>query len=122
MKICKLARKEGGKWYGVDLDGTLAHYDKFKGPDIIGDPIPKMLARVKRWLDAGKEVRIMTARVSPKTPDNDVARKAIEAWLEEHLPGYDVAVTHEKDYLMEELWDDRAVQVVPNTGERVDGK
>ena len=27
-----------------------------------------------------------------------------------------------KDYGMVELWDDRAVQVKPNTGERVDGK
>jgi hypothetical protein len=27
-----------------------------------------------------------------------------------------------KDYAMHELWDDRAVQVIPNTGVRADGK
>jgi hypothetical protein len=30
-------------------------------------------------------------------------------------------VTREKDFAMIELWDDRAVQVVTNTGERADG-
>jgi hypothetical protein len=122
LQLSIKAGTEGKKWIGVDLDGTLAEYDEFEGPDVIGKPIPEMLERVKGWLDEGKEVRIMTARVSPDTPDHDIARKAIRAYLDEHLPGYDVPVTHEKDFLMEELWDDRAVQVKPNTGERVDGK
>jgi hypothetical protein len=30
-------------------------------------------------------------------------------------------ITAFKDYGMEELWDDLAVQVIRNTGERVDG-
>jgi hypothetical protein len=34
-----------------------------------------------------------------------------------HLP-----VTNCKDLNMVELWDDRAVQVVPNTGQRADGQ
>ena len=42
-----------------DLDGTLAMYDGWKGPTAIGNPIPKMLARVIRWIEAGREVRIM---------------------------------------------------------------
>lgn len=46
-------------WIGVDLDGTLAHYDGWKGETHIGKPIPLMLARVKRWLAEGKEVRIV---------------------------------------------------------------
>jgi len=112
-------KKEKEQWYGVDLDGTLAMYDGFKGPDVIGDPIPAMLARVKRWLAAGKQVRIMTARVSPKTPGHDKARKAIRAWLKEHLPGYDIPITHKKDYLMKELWDDKAVTVEENTGKKL---
>jgi hypothetical protein len=28
-----------GGWIGVDLDGTLAHYDGWKGIDHIGEPI-----------------------------------------------------------------------------------
>jgi hypothetical protein len=66
-------------WIGVDLDGTLAHYDGWDGWNVIGPPIPLMLERVKLWLDQGKDVRIITAH-------------------------------------MIEQWDDRAVQVVSNTG------
>lgn len=34
-------------WIGVDLDGTLAFYDSWRGIDHIGAPIPLMLQRVK---------------------------------------------------------------------------
>jgi hypothetical protein len=45
-------------WIGVDLDGTLAHYDGWKGADHIGEPIAPMVERVKRWLSEGHEVRV----------------------------------------------------------------
>ncbi len=107
-------------WIGVDLDGTLAMYDHWRGPDHIGEPIPAMVERVKRWLAEGVEVRIFTARVSDDgTPermaDAMVARNAVKAWCAKHL-GRVVPVTNIKDYAMLELWDDRAVQVVMNTG------
>lgn len=103
-------------WIGVDLDGTLAQYDHWRGEEHIGDPVPRMLERVKEWLAAGIEVRIFTARIS----ESESARPWINAWCEKHL-GVVLTVTCKKDYGMVELWDDRAVQVVPNTGERVDG-
>jgi hypothetical protein len=113
-------------WIGVDLDGTLAEYTTWKGSDHIGAPIPKMLERVKAWLAAGQEVRIFTARVSPAAAalngekmDDIVGR--IHAWCTEHV-GRPLAVTHEKDMAMVQLWDDRAVQIVPNTGDRADGR
>jgi len=109
--------KENG-WIGVDLDGALAHYDDWKGVGIIGEPILLMAARVTRWLEEGKDVRIMTARVSGD--DAEKERKAIESWCMHHL-GIDLPVTCCKDYLMEELWDDRAIQVHKNTGLRADG-
>ena len=34
-------------WIGVDLDGTLARYDGWRGLDRIGEPVPVMLARVR---------------------------------------------------------------------------
>jgi hypothetical protein len=112
--------KENG-WIGVDLDGTLAHYDGWKGVGIIGDPIFLMLARVKDWLEQGKEVRIFTARVGGEDAIvNEKERRAIEAWCVQHL-GQPLETTCCKDYLMEECWDDRAVQVHPNTGLRADG-
>jgi len=111
-----------GGWIGVDLDGTLAMYDKWRGETHIGEPVPLMLARVKRWLSEGREVRIFTARVATREADELAAvRGAIEAWCLAHV-GRKLAVTCQKDYAMVELWDDRCVQVVPNTGMPVDGR
>lgn len=50
-------------WIGVDLDGTLAHYEGWKGVEHVGAPVPAMLQRVKDWIAKGVEVRIFTARV-----------------------------------------------------------
>lgn len=113
-----------GAWIGVDLDGTLAVYDGYKGLNGIGAPVPKMVERVKKWLAEGKTVKILTARVAQsvwRQRNEDVFRTvlAIQDWCEEHI-GVRLEVTCIKDYSMVELWDDRAVQVVPNTGERVD--
>ena len=111
-------------WIGVDLDGTLAEYDGWKGADHIGPPIEKMLERVKAWLAEGRPVKIFTARVSPQAEivgEADVSRRAIWAWCEEHL-GVALPVTATKDFAMIQLWDDRCVQVNENTGVRADGK
>ena len=70
-----------------------------------------MLERVIDWLKAGRDVRIFTARAS--LPE---AVEAIEAWCMEHLR-QKLPVTNVKDFAMIQLWDDRCVQVVPNTGQ-----
>jgi len=104
-------------WIGVDLDGTLAHYDGWKGIEHIGPPVPAMLERVLAWIAEGREVRIFTARVTgtPTDPSGDNARSFIATWLRSHdLPF--LRITNEKDFGMVELWDDRAVQVEANTG------
>lgn len=117
-------------WIGVDLDGTLAYYDGWRGELHIGPPVPAMLDRVRRWLAEGKTVRIVTARVAPmgvllnkdgQNRDIDAVRRAIGEWCL-HYIGEVLVVTHEKDFGMIELWDDRCVQVIPNTGARADGK
>lgn len=104
-------------WIGVDLDGTLAFYDNWRGPLHIGAPIPLMLQRVKDWVAAGQEVRIFTARVS--TPDAAERLRvvdAIQCWcVVNDLPM--LPVTCVKDFDMVTLWDDRAVHVIPNTGQ-----
>ena len=98
-------------WIGVDLDGTLAYYDGWQGPDHIGAPIPEMKDRIWAWLKEGWEVRIVTARASDPSQIPQV-----EAWLERHgFPRF--KVTNTKDYGMVQLWDDRCVQVIPNTGQ-----
>lgn len=115
-------------WYGVDLDGTLAEYDHWKGADHIGAPIPAMIEKVKKALAEGKDVRIFTARVWPlgttaedfvhntlRTEQALTARRAIVEWCKEHL-GCVLPITCVKDYGLVEMWDDRAKQVIPNTG------
>ena len=114
----KMSAKRG--WIGVDLDGTLAKYDRWIAPDHIGSPVPEMLERVKKWLAEGQDVRIFTARVwSDGTPErNDqakLARLAIVAWCREHF-GQVLQITCVKDFGMIALYDDRAVRVETNTG------
>jgi hydroxymethylpyrimidine pyrophosphatase-like HAD family hydrolase len=106
-------------WIGVDLDGTLAFYDKWKGEEHIGEPIPEMVKKVKALLDQGKDVKIMTARVSSENGDVKKIKDLIQQWCKEHL-GKILPVTHEKDHKMLELWDDRVRQVVKNTGKFID--
>jgi hypothetical protein len=100
-------------WIGVDLDGTLAYYDEWRGPSHIGEPIPAMMARVRQWLKQGVQVKIFTARASVEEHIPPVRE-----WLYIHgLP--DLEITNVKDYGMICLYDDRCVQVIPNTGELV---
>lgn len=111
-------------WIGVGLDGTLAVYDEWVGIDHIGEPIPKMVNRVKNWLAVGRSVKIMTARVGPQPNGEPCPQNVIEAiqqWCKEHI-GQVLPVTHSKDFGMIELWDDRAIQIITNTGERADGE
>lgn len=125
-------------WIGVDLDGTLAEYHGWVGPEEIGAPIPLMVERVKDWLAKGQEVRIFTARCyplnyvpvsysphwAPRDYEQIIAKNAVEAirdWCALYL-GQVLPITCVKDYKMWQLWDDRAVQVRQNTGVRMDGE
>ncbi len=107
-------------WIGVDLDGTLAHYCGWQGLNHIGDPIIPMVERVKRWISTGTTVKIFTARVqyhqAPITGGRyEDAITPIQIWCLKHI-GFVLEITNVKDFGMIELWDDRAVQVITNTG------
>lgn len=101
-------------WIGVDLDGTLAKYDGWQGPNHIGEVVPEMLERIRGWLAEGTCVKIFTARacIPEQIPP-------VKKWLEKH--NLNLEITNVKDYGMVELWDDRCVQVKTNTGQRIDG-
>jgi hypothetical protein len=101
-----------GGWVAFDLDGTLAVYEAWGDGDI-GDPVLEMVVLAKRYLYAGNDVRIFTARVS-NDPDGK-HRLAIEDWTEKHI-GVRLPVTNVKDYGMLFLFDDRAISVERNTG------
>lgn len=111
----------GHGWIGVDFDGTLSTYDKFEGECILGQPIPLMVDRVKKWLKNGYQVRIITARISnvPEVTKSLIIAH-IGAWCKEHI-GEILPVVCCKDYGMIELWDDRAIQVHSNEGYPVKG-
>ena len=136
----------GEGWVGFDLDGTLAKYDGWKGIDHIGEPVKPMVERIREMHKAGRKVKILTARVSPRTdpetkpnpylenhwcveaPDDMpwalrtgtwTALEFIQDWCWKVL-GFVPEITHEKDHLMVDLYDDRCHQVVPNTGEVVE--
>ena len=97
-------------WIGVDLDGTLAEYYGWKGPSAIGKPIPKMLRRVKQWVEEGKRVKIFTARACHPTQI-----PYVKEWLFQNNLG-DLEITCIKDFYCIEIWDDRCIQLIPNTG------
>ena len=105
------------KVYGVDLDGTLAkHLPGKYNPAKIGNPIPKMVARVRRWVSHGKKVKLFTARA-----DDEKAVIAIKKWLKDNeLP--DLEITNVKSPDMTEFWDDKAVAVEKNTGKIKEAK
>lgn len=108
-------------WIGVDLDGTIAKLTEWKGITSIGDPIPKMVKQVKKWIELGIQVKILTARVSDnsvKENGTTVAKvtEVIQKWTEEHI-GVRLPVVSQKDQFMLFFVDDNCVQVKTNTGE-----
>ena len=126
-------------WTGIDLDRTIAYYDKWRGYEHIGTPIGPMQEFVRKLIAEGKELRIFTARAYPivqtvhqKFTQKDIdhnanypelrgamqACNAIIDWSILHL-GKRLPITCVKDYGMDILYDDRAIQVIRNTGEIV---
>jgi hypothetical protein len=110
------------KWLGVDFDGTLATW----GCNWLGDyhatgqPIPRMVDRVKKWIAEGEDVRIFTARMDGYHPTAGhvpahVSRQIIEDWCLKHL-GFILPVTNRKDYFCKAIYDDRAYRVEKDTG------
>lgn len=107
-------RHEG--WIGVDLDGTLAHYDKWLALTHIGEPVIPVLQRVRQKLAEGYEVKLFTARVHGVTGERLAEfMQAWTRWSQKHI-GVVLSVTCIKDSQMIEMWDDRAVTVEKNTG------
>lgn len=111
-------RGEGDGYILVDLDRTLAFYDGWdKQGNEIGAPIPAMQERVTRWLHAGRDVRLFTARASRSGDALRVELDNIEGWCMEHF-GVALPVQNWKDFKCIAIWDDLAVSVEANTGWR----
>jgi hypothetical protein len=112
----------------VDLDGTLAHYDGWKGEEHIGDPIPEMVNKIKQDHSEGYRLKIFTARVCNHVhwvsliDNKDLKRNysIVLEWLKKHNiiqfldKNEPIAIT--KNWEVVEIWDDRAKQIELNTG------
>lgn len=118
--------KNPNAWVGVALDGVLAKI----GPDTdakhIGEPVPAMVELVKRYLERGIQVKIVTPRIAQAAGDNDIPSAEasneadevylrIKEWLEMHI-GHGLPITAATDMDMIVLYSDRCIQVEQNTG------
>ena len=98
----------------VDLDGTLAQYDGWKGIGHIGCVIPEVANAMERAQSEGAEVHLFTARVSD--PDDAAeAHAVISKWAEANHFNF-ASITAVKHKFFTEFWDDRAIQVIKNEG------
>lgn len=108
----------------VDFDGTLFTTFRPYDPRRIGKPIWKMINYVKKLIDDGNKVVILTARMNSQehTPAQlAFTRKLIRGACKKYL-GKALPVTSEKHSRMKVILDDRAQQVVMNTGHIVEQK
>jgi hypothetical protein len=103
----------------VDFDGTLAYFDKWMGWEHLGEPVEKMVSRVKNWINQGDRVIIHTARFTPSEdycPANksEDCKKLIKQWCIKNI-GFELEVTNLKG-AGDCYYDDRAVSVLSDTG------
>lgn len=108
----------------VDLDATMAEYnhgDLQKFGLRIGPPIPEMIEKIKQEIAQGTAVFIFTARISPGDRSFQQELEATQSflliaeWCQKTF-GTLLPITDVKSRNWEEIWDDRARQVIPNTG------
>ena len=116
--------ESGEGWYGFDLDGTLAIDDGWKGIDHIGEPVPNMVRLARLLHDAGKIVKVFTARAAPRQDpsesvlDGRTTVEYVQDWCRRNL-GFVPEITCIKDGSMRWLFDDHVVGVERNTGRLV---
>jgi hypothetical protein len=101
----------------LDLDGVLAQYDKWKGVDHIGDPVPGAL-EFARQLAKIAEITIFTSRCAQdvlegsRITPGQLRIKVIE-WLEKHKIPYTDVYTGQGKPRAAAFIDDRAVACSP---------
>jgi hypothetical protein len=119
LEAATVPEEEFEQWVGFDLDGTVAANGEWKGVDHIGEPIPNAINLIKDHIAKRIKCKIFTARVGHSDENkNEQARKVIEEYCLKHI-GQILEITNKKDPGMILLFDDRARQVIANTGEVV---
>lgn len=109
-----------GKWFGFDLDGTLAVDTPNRLNDtIIGKPIIPIVNIAKKLIAEGKEVRLFTARAykgNRTNAEHEEVLYALKKWCVEYI-GKEIPITCCKDHDIVHIYDDKAIAVRYNTGE-----
>src|SRR5258706_657954 len=101
----------------LDLDGVLAKYDKWRGVDHIGDPIPGALEFTKQLAKIA-EIVIFTSRCAQDVLEGSritpgQLRVRVIEWLEKHKFPYDDVYTGQGKPRAAAFIDDRAIMCSP---------
>ncbi len=103
----------------VDLDGVLAQYDKWKGVDHIGEPVPGALEFAKQLAKIA-EIVIFTSRCAQDVLEGSritpgQLRIHVIEWLEKHKFPYTDVYTGQGKPRAAAFIDDRAVTCIPQS-------
>lgn len=113
--------RKGPLAWAIDFDGSLAHYDHFRGVDHLGDAVPEAVHKVQEARKRGEQVWIHTARISPS---DDSFEQGIDAtqgfvllaqWCLQNI-GELLPITNIKNRRWKFMMDDRGRELIPNTG------
>jgi hypothetical protein len=119
--------EQGRLTIAVDLDGTLAHYDGWKGQREIGAPLPGAREALEQLVAAGHRVMVYTCRCGDWQRETwgdglsrDESAAIVKAWLDEHgFHGSVEVYTGDGKPLADYYVDDRAIVCRPqDAGER----
>ena len=102
----------------VDLDGTLAQYDGWKGLDHIGDPIHGAKEFLHELKSIPVRVVIWTTRTNSdlNKESTDKLKARVIEWLNRHNLPFDDVSTDEAKLLCLAFVDDRAITCRPQDG------
>ena len=101
--------------YYIDLDGTLAYYERWGEKGEIGEPVPLIKNWIRYWLYKGIEIVVFTARAYSQ--ENI---KRVRTWLIMNGLPADLKITNIKGLDCDLLFDNNAREVINNTGQIVD--
>jgi hypothetical protein len=110
--------------HATDFHQTLAQYDhETQHPEDFDNmaPVEKMVNRVKTWLANGEKVTIFSAAANPTNDWDGRIARGMGDWSEKHI-GVRLPVTGIKEESFDDMWDDKAVALEPNTGKRLSKK
>lgn len=97
--------------YYVDLDGTLAYFERWNNIGDIGEPINEIKEKILKWINEGITIKIFTARAYKKE-----LIKPIRKWLLLNGLPPTLEITNIKGVDCDLIFDDKAREVIYNTG------